>query len=284
MNSNDEAALRAYLNKHLNYDMFEYWGKHSPQWVRYAEDRHWDISHQQFRVADLLKYGFRPGTSSVLDVGAGCGQFVHLALTEGYYCMGIEPSEWRLHVASEKTRLLGKEEWAEKVILGVGESLPFADNTFDACTTYQTLEHVKEPSKVLEEMIRVTRVGGGLCIRCPDYRSTFEAHYQLSWLPLFPKKMAKIYLKLLKKPLFGLDSLQYITKPRILKWLTKIEQEKGCRLTIIDDTLNYFENGLRRHNIPYVSGMYSAWRFLQALRKLGRIELEVNLFVRVLSK
>jgi len=45
-------------------------------------------------------------------------------------------------------------------ILAVGEDLPFQDNTFDAVLSLAVLEHVKDPFRCANELIRVTKPGG----------------------------------------------------------------------------------------------------------------------------
>ena len=42
-------------------------------------------------------------------------------------------------------------------IQGVGESLPFADRSFDAVCEFSTLHHVHDPAPVVREMLRVAR-------------------------------------------------------------------------------------------------------------------------------
>jgi SAM-dependent methyltransferase len=281
-----ESDLKRMLSGLLAGDRPRLWGKLPARWIAFADNYFWDDEAQRFRIEDLERYGYtRNRDYKVLDVGAGCGQFVRLALTEGYDCRGIEPEAWKLDFARRKARFLGMaEEWGGRIKKAVGESIPFDDSMFDVCTTYQTLEHVQDPGKVLEEMLRVTRTGGGLYLRCPDYRSTFEGHYQLPWMPLFPRGMARMYLRLLGRPADGLDTIQYVTRPRIMGWLHDIERKRGWRLFAIDDRAAAFQEAIRRRRIPYLPAMYDLWAFLQWVRQLGRQEMNVNLFIKVLSK
>ena len=47
-------------------------------------------------------------------------------------------------------------------VLGVGEELPFCDNSFDAIFSLAVLEHVKDPFKCAAEIARVLKPGGKL--------------------------------------------------------------------------------------------------------------------------
>ena len=252
-------------------------------WVDYLSRRHWDESMQRFRLADLLRHGSPPGQSRILEVGAGCGPFVSLALQAGHDCWGIEADTWRIQVFRRKNELLRRQAaWARRIAAGTPERLPFQDHVFDFVTSAQVLEHVREPEQALREMIRVTRSGGGVHLRCPDYRSTYEPHYRLPWWPLCPRPLARVYLRGLGRPNLGLATLQYVTRPRILRWLRRIEKH-GRRLIVTDDHRTIFENALRRRRLPHVPGAFPGWRAAQYLAALGRHEIGVSLFIRVLE-
>jgi ubiquinone/menaquinone biosynthesis C-methylase UbiE len=278
--SDNTLALKNYLKHKLNIDRLRHYGKVGDKWIDNANDYFWDEAQQDFRLQDLKQHGFLPGKARVLDIAAGCGQFLFRALEAGYDCSGIEPEKWKLDFIRKKNQVLNRPpDWADKAVAGVGENIPFPDNSFDCVTSYQTLEHVQSPGQVIAELIRVTRPGGGIFLRCPDYRSTFEAHYQLPWLPLFPKTIAKLYLRLLKRPAAGLDGIHYVTQPRILAWIRGTE--KGSQFSVSDENRIVFENGLRRRGIPNFYGAYLLYTIVEGIRDIGRREKSVNLFVRI---
>jgi len=143
---------------------------------------------------------------NILEVGSGVGSFLIVAKTKGICCYGIEPN-----IVGVKTSVIRDDTLKNKVVIGIGEKLPYKDENFDMVVSFQVLEHTQKPEQVLKESIRVLKNGGYLYFVIPNYNSFWEGHYGLYWLPRFPKTLAKIYLKLLGRDPKFLDSIQYIT-------------------------------------------------------------------------
>jgi len=92
--------------------------------------------------------------SRVLDAGAGELQYAHLFSRQRYLAvdLGIGDMNWNY------SRLDCIADLAD---------LPLASRTMDACVNLVTLEHVREPSRVLEEIHRTLRPGGRLLLAVP---------------------------------------------------------------------------------------------------------------------
>jgi ubiquinone/menaquinone biosynthesis C-methylase UbiE len=88
---------------------------------------------------------------TLLDVGAGTGRAVKALHLEGYDCKAVEPSEAMIKVA------IKNGVPSDILIQGYGESLPFADNSFDAVCEFGMLHHVPVPAEVVAEMLRVSK-------------------------------------------------------------------------------------------------------------------------------
>jgi len=52
-------------------------------------------------------------------------------------------------------------------VLGIGERLPFKDNSFDALFSLNVLEHIRKPFESSAEMLRVLKPGGELYVVAP---------------------------------------------------------------------------------------------------------------------
>jgi SAM-dependent methyltransferase len=69
--------------------------------------------------------------------------------------------------------------YATTDVLGIGERLPFADETFDAVLSFSVLEHVRDPFECAAEIRRVLKPGGMLHVSVPHLAPYhgFPSHY-----------------------------------------------------------------------------------------------------------
>lgn len=56
----------------------------------------------------------------------------------------------------------------EKVVIKIGDDLPFDDDMFDMIITDYTFEHVANPEEVAKEFNRILKSGGWICARTPN--------------------------------------------------------------------------------------------------------------------
>lgn len=79
---------------------------------------------------------------------------------------------WRVLEVNEAGHLTGElRKWPRHTLAKYPEvdlqALPFADSSFDLVVHSDTLEHVPDPQKALNECLRVLRPGGWLCYTVP---------------------------------------------------------------------------------------------------------------------
>jgi SAM-dependent methyltransferase len=107
------------------------------------------------------------------------------------------------------------------VLQGIGEKLPFPDNSFDVVASYQVLEHVHDPARVVAEVARVLKRGGLFHFSTPNYMAFWEPHYKIFWLPLMPKWLGRVYLRLRGRQSGFLAHLNYVNPLNIRRFLRK---------------------------------------------------------------
>ena len=156
--------------------------------------------------------------------------------------------------------------------------MPFEDECFDLVTTYQTLEHVRDVNMCVLEMLRVLRPGGILYIRAPDYNCFYEPHYRVPFLPRMNKTLATIYLKFLGRPVSGLQTLHWVTKKEIIRYLKQLKSH----VNIEDTHLYYF--AIRRKKILELLPIPLKREFIvHLLNRSAEIRNKINELAIILS-
>jgi SAM-dependent methyltransferase len=104
-------------------------------------------------------------TGDVLDFGCGSKPYASLfASARSYAGVDIEISGHD-HSTSEVDFFYD------------GETLPFDDGRYDAVASFETLEHIFNPSRILSEINRVTKGGGMLLLSVPFVWDEHEVPY-----------------------------------------------------------------------------------------------------------
>ncbi|GAB4502997.1 MAG: bifunctional 2-polyprenyl-6-hydroxyphenol methylase/3-demethylubiquinol 3-O-methyltransferase UbiG [Anaerolineales bacterium] len=93
----------------------------------------------------------------LLDVGSGGGFLSEEFARAGFLVSGLDPALASCRAASQHAR---PQALSIDYLAGVGESLPFAADTFDLTLCCDVLEHVDDLPQVAAELLRVTRPGG----------------------------------------------------------------------------------------------------------------------------
>jgi demethylmenaquinone methyltransferase/2-methoxy-6-polyprenyl-1,4-benzoquinol methylase len=115
-------------------------------------------SGQRYRRQAVARIGLEPGMC-LLDVGAGTGVISLIAqqvLGDSGVVIAHDPSAGMLGEA----RRLG----VRTAVQGLGEQLPYADDSFDRVTMSYALRHVADLRALFAEFARVLRPGGKVLV------------------------------------------------------------------------------------------------------------------------
>jgi len=93
----------------------------------------------------------------LLDAGCGSGFALQLAAARGARVSGIDASEALLAVARRRVP-------DGDLRAGELEELPYAADSFDAATAFNSVQYAADPSRALAELGRVVRTGGQLAV------------------------------------------------------------------------------------------------------------------------
>jgi SAM-dependent methyltransferase len=122
---------------------------------------------------------------TVLDVGGGPGYFRTAFERAGarYWALDADVGE-----------LAGTGEIAAGTVVGDGMNLPFADGSVDLCYSSNVLEHVSDPWRMADEMLRVTRPGGVAFISYTVWFGPWGGHETSPWHYLGGRRARRRYL------------------------------------------------------------------------------------------
>lgn len=212
----------------------------------------------------------------LLEVGAGLGLTVATArLRFGADAYGLEPGGEEFGGTYELGQQLleGCRLNPAFLVNGVGEHIPFPDESFDAVISSNVLEHVADPATVMRECFRVLRPGGVCHMVIPNYGSWWEGHYGLLWLPHSPHWLGRLRVRLSGRDPGYVDTLQLITPSKMKRWIEPFRnriQVKGWGQAL-------FEERVRSLNFEEYSTLGLAKDLLRVLHRLGVVGLLLRL-------
>lgn len=106
---------------------------------------------------------------SLLDIGAGTGDFLLEAKKQHWNTIGIEPSEKAKGIAIQKG-------------IAFAENLAsFPDHSFDVITMWHVLEHVPDLENQIAVLKRLLKPNGTIIIAVPNFKSYDAKYYGAYW-------------------------------------------------------------------------------------------------------
>ena len=141
MTHSDKAALR---------------GEPSYVW-RSGQDRRLQMIQDYIQLDDAI----------ILDNGCGMGTYLDHFSQHSSHCFGLE---------IEHERAVKAIPSGNGIVQAAGETLPFADGTFDFVFSNEVIEHVENDRLAVQEMLRVTKANGRILIFCPNRWYPVEQH------------------------------------------------------------------------------------------------------------
>ena len=152
------------------------------------EKRRWRrIQKSRRQIRDALEH-IPPGP--VLDIGCSLGYTLQAAKQLGLDATGMDVSDFAVTKC--------KEQGFEACVGTINEPLPFADDSFQLVVMKHVLEHTPEPQKILSEIKRILKPGGGVFIAVPHaeyYKAIRSPQTYHFFLPERAGKEHDIYYK-----------------------------------------------------------------------------------------
>jgi SAM-dependent methyltransferase len=147
----------------------------------------------------------------VLDVGGGPGYFARAFRAAGATYRTVE---------SNVGELAARSVPEPGSVLGTALALPFRTGAVDVCYSSNVLEHVADPWRMADEMVRVTRPGGLVFLSFTNWLSPWGGHETSPWHYLGGHRAADRYTRRAGHPpknVFG-ESLYDVSVRDALTW------------------------------------------------------------------
>lgn len=106
---------------------------------------------------------------SLLDIGAGTGDFLAAAQRKGWHVWGVEPNAQARAQAQDK----------EIQVLPALADLP--PQKYDVITLWHVLEHIPDSKEQVRQLAQLLKPGGILAVAVPNYKCFDAAHYGAFW-------------------------------------------------------------------------------------------------------
>jgi len=147
---------------------------------------------------------FIGGTGSVLDIGAGTGDFLRMARKRGWEINGVEPNHMARGLASEK-----------QVIL-MPKMKDVQDGSYDAITLWHTLEHIPDIDRQIKAMLDCLKENGIIIVAVPNFKSKDAKYYKEFWAAYDVPRHLWHFSQLAIERLFEKHNVELVKKSPLL--------------------------------------------------------------------
>jgi len=145
--------------------------KFSRQYFDAIEERRYNVEPDVFSFAQFTRFY----NQKVLEVGIGAGTDFLQWVRAGAKAYGIDLTQEAVEHVINRLKIYGLS--AEEVRVADAEEIPYPDNSFDLVYSWGVIHHTPNTLKALDEIIRVTKVGGRIKIMIYN-RHSLNAFYQ----------------------------------------------------------------------------------------------------------
>ncbi|MFC7744190.1 class I SAM-dependent methyltransferase [Nocardiopsis composta] len=208
-------------------------------------------------VDQLLGYTRLDG-AVVVDVGGGPGYFADELRAAGAHCVCVDADAGEMR--------LRDGDLPDTALLGSALDLPLRTGSVDVCFSSNVLEHVPDPRRMADEMVRVTRPGGLVYLSYTLWLSPWGGHETSPWHFLGGRYAAERFArKHGRRPKNDFGRTMFaVSAAEMLRWLRTRDD-----VTAVDVLPRYLPAWMKP--VVHVPGAREVitWNLLLVLRKRG---------------
>tara|TARA_B100000795_G_scaffold78144_1_gene55835 strand:- start:1706 stop:2563 length:858 start_codon:yes stop_codon:yes gene_type:complete len=170
MHEEYEMLVTSPVPKNLeNYYKSETYISHTDSKKTFFDKIYQVVKNYTLKQKLLLLNSFKSSSKSVLDFGAGTGDFLKVCKNNNWEVLGIEPS------------LEARENAAKKGIYLKENLLDVGNKKFDVITLWHVLEHVENLKNTIKFLKGLLLPGGRIVVAVPNYKSYDAEFYKEYW-------------------------------------------------------------------------------------------------------
>lgn len=190
------------------------------------------VKKRALKKKTALIFNLHKGTGSILEIGAGTGEFLLAAKNKGWEVSGVEPNNRARNLAKAKG-------------LKLEEDLnDLREMTFDVITLWHVLEHLPNLEETIEKMERLLKPNGILIVAAPNYKSFDAKYYHIDWAAYDVPRHLWHFSKSTMKQLFSKNIRLEKIKPMIFdSFYVSLLSEK-----------------YKKRNLPYLRALFIGLR------------------------
>ena len=152
-----------------NYYKSENYISHTDSEKTFFDKIYQTVKNYTLKQKLSLLNSFKTETKTVLDVGAGTGDFLKVCKNKNWEVLGIEPSLAARNIAAKKGIYL-RENLSE-----------ITNQKFDVITLWHVLEHVGHLKKTMKTLKSLLKPEGRIIVAVPNHKSYDANHYKEHW-------------------------------------------------------------------------------------------------------
>tara|TARA_R110000751_G_scaffold48931_3_gene109081 strand:+ start:239621 stop:240466 length:846 start_codon:yes stop_codon:yes gene_type:complete len=185
---------------------------------------------------------------SLLDVGAGTGDFLKVAKEKGWQVHGMEPNKNAANLALEKG-------------IDLKASLnDFEGKQFDVVTLWHVLEHIPDLEETILKLAALVKPQGTLIIAVPNFKSFDARHYGKFWaaydVPRHLWHFSKESMKNLFAENFQLKNIEPMIFDSFYVSLLSEKYKTGRKFSLKAFWIGLLSNIKAEHSKEYSSHIY----------------------------
>lgn len=136
-----------------------------PLWEEWPRGR--DTEFVMWRMEEAFEdIAVKGRGGKLLDLACGDAEHIEAFHRAGWHVYGLEPSPEMIVRANERAASVGA---VMPIVRGIGEVLPYKDETFDRIVCMSSLDHFANPASGMQEIARILKRDGELVVGIVNY-------------------------------------------------------------------------------------------------------------------